>query len=113
MLVQAGLCQTCSETTLLVFPRGSSYVSVVFVAFHPVIVGQYGHLVKIVTISDYCSDNKTMCVKYLSVHQSLVTVDAIVQPDFSACPNPDNIIYCVVTRSYNIQYKVTVSEQIK
>ena len=24
MLVQAGLCQTCSETTLLVFPRGGS-----------------------------------------------------------------------------------------
>ena len=26
MLVQAGLCRTCSETTLLVFPRGSSYI---------------------------------------------------------------------------------------
>ena len=26
MLVQAGLCQTCSETTLLVFPRGGSFV---------------------------------------------------------------------------------------
>ena len=25
MLVQTGLCQTCSETTLLVFPRGGSY----------------------------------------------------------------------------------------
>ena len=25
-LVQAGLCGTCSETTLLVFPRGGSYV---------------------------------------------------------------------------------------
>ena len=25
MLVQAGLCQTCSETTLLVFPRGGSF----------------------------------------------------------------------------------------
>ena len=25
--VQAGLCRTCSETTLLVFPRGSSYVN--------------------------------------------------------------------------------------
>ena len=24
MLVQAGLCRTCSETTLLVFPRGGS-----------------------------------------------------------------------------------------
>ena len=24
--VQAGLCQTCSQTTLLVFPRGGSYV---------------------------------------------------------------------------------------
>ena len=24
VLVQAGLCQTCSETTLLVFPRGGS-----------------------------------------------------------------------------------------
>ena len=28
VLVQLGLCQTCSETTLLVFPRGSSYVDV-------------------------------------------------------------------------------------
>ena len=26
VLVQAGLCRTCSETTLLVFPRGGSYV---------------------------------------------------------------------------------------
>ena len=25
MTVQAGLCRTCSETTLLVFPRGGSY----------------------------------------------------------------------------------------
>ena len=25
MPVQAGLCQTCSETTLLVFPRGGSF----------------------------------------------------------------------------------------
>ena len=25
MLVQAGLCRACSETTLLVFPRGGSY----------------------------------------------------------------------------------------
>ena len=25
VLVQLGLCQTCSETTLLVFPRGGSY----------------------------------------------------------------------------------------
>ena len=24
--VQAGLCQTCSETTLLVFPRGGSFI---------------------------------------------------------------------------------------
>ena len=27
VLVQVGLCQTCSETTLLVFPRGGSSVS--------------------------------------------------------------------------------------
>ena len=27
MLVQAGLCRTCSETTLLVFPRGGSYIT--------------------------------------------------------------------------------------
>ena len=26
MLVQAGLCRTCSKTTLLVFPRGGSFV---------------------------------------------------------------------------------------
>ena len=25
--VQAGLCQTCSETTLLVFPQGGSYIN--------------------------------------------------------------------------------------
>ena len=28
MTVQAGLCQTCLETTLLVFPRGGSFVLV-------------------------------------------------------------------------------------
>ena len=27
MLVQPGLCRTCSETTLLVFPRGGSFLS--------------------------------------------------------------------------------------
>ena len=27
MLVQLGLCQTCSETTLLVFPRGGSFLT--------------------------------------------------------------------------------------
>ena len=27
VLVQVGLCRTCSETTLLVFPRGGSYVA--------------------------------------------------------------------------------------
>ena len=26
--VQPGLCRTCSETTLLVFPRGGSYVAI-------------------------------------------------------------------------------------
>ena len=26
VLVQFGLCRTCSETTLLVFPRGGSYI---------------------------------------------------------------------------------------
>ena len=26
VLVQVGLCRTCSETTLLVFPRGGSYI---------------------------------------------------------------------------------------
>ena len=34
MLVQAGLCRTCSETTLLVFPRGGSTV-VIFAATEP------------------------------------------------------------------------------
>ena len=29
-LVQAGLCRTCSETTLLVFPRGGSFVVVIW-----------------------------------------------------------------------------------
>ena len=27
VLVQVGLCQTCSETTLLVFPRGGSFIA--------------------------------------------------------------------------------------
>ena len=27
MTVQVGLCRTCSETTLLVFPRGCSFIS--------------------------------------------------------------------------------------
>ena len=29
MLVQVGLCRTCSKTTLLVFPRGGSFLNVV------------------------------------------------------------------------------------
>ena len=33
MLVQAGLCRTCSETTLLVFPRDGSIVFSGFVQF--------------------------------------------------------------------------------
>ena len=31
MTVQAGLCQTCSKTTLLVFPRDGSYVCITYV----------------------------------------------------------------------------------
>ena len=34
MLVQVGLCRTCSETTLLVFPRGGSNI----VLIHPVLI---------------------------------------------------------------------------
>ena len=30
MLVQAGLCWTCSETTLLVFPRGGSIIFLIY-----------------------------------------------------------------------------------
>ena len=30
VLVQVGLCRTCSETTLLVFPRGGSYSDALF-----------------------------------------------------------------------------------
>ena len=30
VLVQPGLCRTCSETTLLVFPRGGSYSFIFF-----------------------------------------------------------------------------------
>ena len=34
MLVQAGLCGTCSETTLLVFPRDGSFVNIIGVRNH-------------------------------------------------------------------------------
>ena len=34
VLVQAGLCWTCSETTLLVFPRGGSFVEMFLILFH-------------------------------------------------------------------------------
>ena len=37
VLVQAGLCRTCSETTLLVFPRGGSFI------LNTCIVRQMGH----------------------------------------------------------------------
>ena len=33
VLLQAGLCPTCSETTLLVFPRGGSII-IRFVSWH-------------------------------------------------------------------------------
>ena len=33
MLVQLGLCRTCSETTLLVFPVGGSYLDAPFIQF--------------------------------------------------------------------------------
>ena len=33
MLVQLGLCRTCSETTLLVFPRDGSYFDAPFIQF--------------------------------------------------------------------------------
>ena len=41
VLVQVGLCQTCSETTLLVFPRGGSNVTVGFL-----IIGFYAAIVR-------------------------------------------------------------------
>ena len=34
VLVQVGLCRTCSETTLLVFPRGRSYFSPFLPSLH-------------------------------------------------------------------------------
>ena len=34
MLVQVGLCRTCSETTLLVFPRGGSFLCHMLVFCH-------------------------------------------------------------------------------
>ena len=36
MLVQPGLCRTCSETTLLVFPRGGSHI--VRILFIPILI---------------------------------------------------------------------------
>ena len=42
VLVQPGLCQTCSETTLLVFPRGGSNVGV---ALYDTILGEQCGLV--------------------------------------------------------------------
>ena len=36
MLVQAGLCRTCWETTLLVFPRGGSFVYTMASTFHAI-----------------------------------------------------------------------------
>ena len=36
VLVQAGLCLTCSETTLLVFPRGGSFQSSVIMCFQKI-----------------------------------------------------------------------------
>ena len=43
VLVQAGLCRTCSETTLLVFPRGGSHVfrKAVKCRNHVMIIGTY------------------------------------------------------------------------
>ena len=35
VLAQLGLCRTCSETTLLVFPRGGSYVVMTILLFIP------------------------------------------------------------------------------
>ena len=36
VFVQLGLCRTCSETTLLVFPRGGSYLNYLVYEFHSV-----------------------------------------------------------------------------
>ena len=35
VLVQVGLCRTCSETTLLVFPRGGSFVTSTSLVLNP------------------------------------------------------------------------------
>ena len=51
MLVQVGLCWTCSETTLLVFPRGSSYVCFLNV-----------YSVNVSTLSDTCVIEKDGCL---------------------------------------------------
>ena len=83
MLVQAGLCRTCSETTLLVFPRGGSFV-------HPTLVyyslldmgGEYYCYASDITCSYPCNGKFTEKQKgiYNAVFKSSRAVMAAVKP---------------------------------
>ena len=56
VLVQVGLCRTCSKTTLLVFQRGGSYVAIHFLS-------------KTLIIDTYILRRKTYdSVNYLPIH---------------------------------------------
>ena len=76
VLVQAGLCRTCSETTLLVFPRGGSFMCFVMttLACKPWYNNddvQYLLLTQLLftEIRVILSDNGTYCAKCMHLKQ--------------------------------------------
>ena len=50
VLVEPGLCHTCSKTTLLVFPRGGSFVVLVY---HTMVKGG-SVLMRVITVCQMC-----------------------------------------------------------
>ena len=72
--VQVGLCRTCSETTLLVFPRGGSYVH----AVHADLFEDEMHV--LLECTAYAEQRRDLEAKIFKLGYTQVTYDILLNP---------------------------------
>ena len=91
VLVQVGLCCSCSETTLLVFPGGGSYVYLCTPQFYYiklVVIGYifHGHVILMILSPRYMQLIMAIIHEYSACHTLLHSMCA---KDQMVCVNPD------------------------
>ena len=80
MLVQPGLCRTCSETTLLVFPRGGSFVCIRFIQIKLLLIIWFNLMqIKVSSVNARIENKKYKMSKVLYVLQCLVHISCYFQ----------------------------------